>query len=51
MSSSDLPAMQTLEPAAGLLGLPICIDERLREWDSGIAPVPNSAIFKISAGS
>ncbi|WP_157120799.1 histidine phosphatase family protein [Nocardia fusca] len=41
VSSPYLRAVQTLEPAARLLGLPICIDERLREWDSGIAPAPD----------
>ncbi|WP_280397362.1 histidine phosphatase family protein [Nocardia carnea] len=41
VSSPYLRAVQTLEPAARLLGLPIHIDERLREWDSGIEPAPD----------
>lgn len=41
VSSPYLRAVQTLEPAARLLGLPVHIDERLREWDSGIEPAPD----------
>ncbi|MGI5220127.1 histidine phosphatase family protein [Nocardia sp. CA-290969] len=41
VSSPYLRARQTLEPVAGLLGLPIQTDERLREWDSGIEPAPD----------
>ena len=41
VSSPYLRAVQTLEPAARVLGLRIHTDGRLREWDSGIAVGPD----------
>lgn len=42
--SSPYPrAVQTIEPAARLCGLPIRTDPELREWDSGLTPSPDYA--------
>jgi len=41
VSSSYLRAVQTIEPAAQALGLPICHRDDLREWRSGLAPTPD----------
>ncbi|NKY36446.1 histidine phosphatase family protein [Nocardia speluncae] len=41
VSSPDLRAVQTLEPAARQWNLPIHTDPRLREWNSGIEPTPD----------
>ncbi|WP_280464129.1 histidine phosphatase family protein [Nocardia carnea] len=40
VSSPYLRAVQTLEPAARILGMPIRTDPQLQEWDSGIVPGP-----------
>ena len=41
VSSPYLRAVQTIEPAAQALGLPICHRDDLREWRSGLAPTPD----------
>jgi 2,3-bisphosphoglycerate-dependent phosphoglycerate mutase len=41
VSSPYLRAVQTVQPAADLLGLPIDTDFSLREWDFGYAPTPD----------
>ncbi len=38
LSSPYLRAIQTLEPTARVVGLPICRRDELREWRSGLAP-------------
>jgi len=41
VSSPFLRAVQTIEPTARALGLPICQRDDLREWRSGLAPIPD----------
>ncbi len=41
VSSPYLRAVQTIEPTAQALGLPVCHREDLREWRSGLAPTPD----------
>ncbi|MFI8974229.1 histidine phosphatase family protein [Nocardia asteroides] len=43
VSSPYLRAVQTVEPLAHALGLPVRTDDELREWDSGLAPRPDYA--------
>jgi 2,3-bisphosphoglycerate-dependent phosphoglycerate mutase len=40
VSSPYLRAVQTVAPAAALLGMPVETDFSLREWDSGYEPTP-----------
>ncbi len=40
VSSPYLRAIQTIEPTAQALGLPICHRDDLREWRSGLDPTP-----------
>jgi|SRR5579875_3570685 len=40
VSSPYRRAVQTVEPVAALLGVPVEPDFSLREWDSGYAPTP-----------
>ncbi|GAA3431995.1 histidine phosphatase family protein [Kutzneria kofuensis] len=44
-SSPYLRAVQTIEPLARTLGLPIRTDQNLREWDSGVGPTPDYARY------
>nr|WP_131786165.1 histidine phosphatase family protein [Protofrankia symbiont of Coriaria ruscifolia] len=41
VSSPYLRAVQTIEPTAQALGLPVCHRDDLREWRSGLAPAPD----------
>lgn len=41
LSSPYLRAVQTVAPAAALLGLPVVPRDDLREWESGIGPTPD----------
>lgn len=41
VSSPYLRAVQTIEPTAQALDLPICQRDDLREWRSGLAPTPD----------
>ncbi|MFD9699213.1 histidine phosphatase family protein [Lentzea sp. NPDC059081] len=43
VSSPYLRAVQTVEPLARKLGMPVRTSNELREWDSGIVPTPDSA--------
>jgi 2,3-bisphosphoglycerate-dependent phosphoglycerate mutase len=43
VASPYLRAVQTVQPLAKALGLPVHTDHRLREWDSGLAPTPDYA--------
>ena len=40
-ASPYLRAVQTVEPVARALGLPVRTDHALREWDSGLEPTPD----------
>jgi 2,3-bisphosphoglycerate-dependent phosphoglycerate mutase len=40
-SSPYLRAVQTIEPLARALDLPVHTDHDLREWDSGVGPTPD----------
>lgn len=40
-SSPYRRAIQTVEPCATHLGLPVLVSSRLREWDSGLEPTPD----------
>jgi 2,3-bisphosphoglycerate-dependent phosphoglycerate mutase len=40
-SSPYLRAVQTVEPLARAMGMPVRTEEDLREWDSGIEPTPD----------
>ncbi|WP_232241164.1 histidine phosphatase family protein [Kutzneria sp. 744] len=42
-ASPYLRAMQTIQPLARALGLPVHTDHELREWDSGLEPTPDWA--------
>lgn len=42
-ASPYLRAVQTIEPFARALGLPVHTDVELREWDSGLEPTPDYA--------
>ncbi|QUQ71940.1 histidine phosphatase family protein [Kutzneria sp. CA-103260] len=42
-ASPYLRAVQTVEPLARVLGLPVRTDHALREWDSGLEPTPDYA--------
>lgn len=42
-SSPYLRAVQTVQPLADALGLPVLTDHALREWDSGLPPTPDWA--------
>lgn len=43
VSSPYLRAVQTVQPLAQALGLPVRTDYELREWDSGLKPRPDYA--------
>lgn len=43
VSSPYLRAVQTVEPLARAVGLPVRVEHDLREWDSGIAVTPDYA--------
>ncbi|MFD5179356.1 histidine phosphatase family protein [Nocardia sp. NPDC058379] len=43
VSSPYLRAVQTVQPLAQALDLPVRTDHELREWDSGLAPRPDYA--------
>jgi 2,3-bisphosphoglycerate-dependent phosphoglycerate mutase len=43
VSSPYLRAVQTVEPTARKLGVPVVTDLALREWDSGLTPRPDFA--------
>jgi 2,3-bisphosphoglycerate-dependent phosphoglycerate mutase len=40
-ASPYLRAVQTIQPLADALGMPVHTDHALREWDSGIPPTPD----------
>jgi len=42
-ASPYLRAVQTVEPLARALALPVLTDHELREWDSGLEPTPDYA--------
>ena len=42
-SSPYLRAVQTVEPLARVVGMPIRTEHDLREWDSGVDPTPDYA--------
>ncbi|MEV8442151.1 histidine phosphatase family protein [Actinosynnema sp. NPDC051121] len=42
-SSPYLRAIQTVEPTARAMGMPVQCDHDLREWDSGLEPTPDYA--------
>jgi 2,3-bisphosphoglycerate-dependent phosphoglycerate mutase len=43
VASPYLRAVQTVQPLAKALGLPVHTDHELREWDSGLEPTPDYA--------
>ena len=43
-SSPYLRAVQTIQPTADALGLPVEISDELREWRSGLGPRPDFAV-------
>lgn len=45
VSSPYLRAVQTVEPLARALGMPVLPQHDLREWDSGISPTPSYARY------
>ncbi|MGW4326427.1 histidine phosphatase family protein [Nocardia sp. NPDC004573] len=45
VSSPYLRAVQTVEPLARRIGLPVVTDHALREWDSGFGPTPDFARY------